>query len=60
MCCRTVSTRLVCPLVEFPAGNHCNITGFELFDSLGPGTAYDLDRAGKHRVVDDICNEWDF
>ena len=59
-CYRTVSTRRVCLLVEFCAGFHCNVTGFELFDSLGPGTAYDLDRAGKHRVVDDICNEWDF
>ena len=59
VCCRTVSTRRVCPLVEFSAGFHCNVTGFELFDSLGPGTAYDLDRAGKLRVVDDICDEWD-
>jgi uncharacterized protein YdhG (YjbR/CyaY superfamily) len=60
VCCRTVSTRRVCLLVEFCAGLHCNITGFELFDSLGPGTAYDLDRAGKHRVVDGICDEYDF
>ena len=59
-CCRTVSTRRVRLLVEFCAGLHCNITGFELFDSLGPGSDYDLDRAGKHRVVDGICDEYDF